>query len=112
MNGPACAKARSSRKTLFITLAWNLVRLVSAIFFFFFFLNGRLAVRTVERDFKHETTAFVNPQALASLRRIFKRLNRNWIKLKLNQWNAMNGHSPLCTNAGESSVNVFLREMI
>lgn len=73
-----------------------------------FFLNGRLAVRTVERDFKHETTAFVNLQALASLRRIFKRINRNWIKVKLDQWNAMSTHSALCTNAGESSVNLFL----
>lgn len=41
MNGPASAKARSSRKTLFIALAWNLVRRQDFLpsFFFFYFLN-------------------------------------------------------------------------
>lgn len=43
MNGPASAKARSSRKTLFIALAWNLVRRQDFLpsFFFFYFLNER-----------------------------------------------------------------------
>lgn len=42
MNGPASAKARSSRKTLFIALAWNLVRRQDFLpSFFFYFLNER-----------------------------------------------------------------------